>query len=198
MKITRLLCAATLCAASIATTGAQAATLPVSVEAMQGAIAKPGPLPGRNDPNNAIAGPDGAFFSLGLGGLAVFDFGALLSGAISLSEVTFDCKSGGPECQGHAESVEIRISDTYQYDLDVAGFTSLGVIGNAEAQGAKSVMGSGFRYVALIDVSPQDGGSFDGFDIDALSVIPIPLPLPGMLLASALFGVVILRRKRVA
>jgi hypothetical protein len=176
---------------------ASAALVPVGVEASQGAVVAPGPLPGRDDPLAAIAGPDGSFFSLGFGGLAVFDFGSLIAaGEISIFETTNSCVATASGCFRHLESVEVFVSDSYVAgSLDVSGFVSLGSINNADAEAGVTLYGTGFRYVALIDTTPIDGGSFDGFDIDAIAVTEVPLPMSGMMLLSGLFGAGVLMRR---
>lgn len=176
--------------------GASAAVAPVSVSFSPGSVIAPGPLPGRSDPNAALAGPDGVFLSLGFGGVAVFDFGELFGAStIDVTEVTF--LQFGP----HVETADVLVSATFDGDFGLAGFTSIGSVLNSDAQIAATLDDAlPFRYVALADTSPIDGGSFDGFDIDYITVTPIvaPIPVPpaALLFASALVGTVMLTRRK--
>jgi hypothetical protein len=186
-------------AAGVAITGAaaaaQAALIPVSAETAPGVFLPSAPTTGRDIIDNAFSTGDGAFYSLGFGGVAVFDFGAILSGSISVLETTFNCALVGDSCVNHPESVQLFVGASYvSGSFDLTGFTSLGEFGNGVGQAGFSVDATGFRYVALIDTSVVGAGSFDGFDIDAVSVAPIPLPAANWLLLSALGGVALLSR----
>lgn len=189
----------------IATTSASAAVVsPTVADFKVGSIFAPGPLAGRdviaNALTNADGTPDGEFLSLGFGGVIVLDFGALLSGDINFTEVTFSCTVLGDVCSNHNESVDVLVSTSFGGDAnDLTGFSQLANVGNADARTGATVAANNFRYVALRDTSLIGGGSFDAFDLDVISVsevAPIPVPAAGWLFMSALAGLGLLGRRR--
>jgi hypothetical protein len=151
----------------------------------------------RTNPNNALGGPaDGKFLSLGLGGMAVFDFGVMFDTNSTVFEVTWGNVAGYPE------SLNIYTSTSYTLDSfygDGSNWTSQGSLTNLAAQGGGSVALSGgpWRYVLLQDTSPIVSGR-DGFDVDAISVSPVPLPPALLMLLSGLLGLGFLARNRSA
>lgn len=197
MSVKSILCRGVAAAAisSVMASAAAAAVAPVSLEAMLGTVVSPGPFSGRDDVNAATAA-GGDFYSMGQGGLVVADFGSLLTGTISVFETTFFCPVIGAVCGGHEETLEILVSDSYAGGFDLTGFTSLGSIGNADAQTGAEVFASGFRYVALIDTTTPGGASFDGFDLDAVLVTPVPLPSIALLLISGMGGLAYVARRK--
>jgi hypothetical protein len=151
----------------------------------------------RTNPNNALGGPaDGRFLSLGLGGMAVFDFGVMFDTNSTVFEVTWGNVADYPE------SLNIYTSTSYSLDSfygDGSNWTLQRSLTNLAAQGggAVSLTGGPWRYVLLKDTSPIVSGR-DGFDVDAISVSPVPLP-PGLLmLLSGLLGLGFLARGRSA
>lgn len=173
---------------------------------------------GRNNPLNALGAADGRFLSLGLTaangsnpGFAVFDFGQTFTGPGIVVETTFNCSFDGDTCRGHREQVEVWVGDSYAFGSHdftavTGGFTRLSeMIGNAEAQnvGASFAFSGSFRYLALVDRSALlQGGSVDGFDVDAVGVTPAPAPVPIPaalpLMAAALGALGLAARRRTA
>lgn len=135
---------------------------------------------------NALGAEDGKFFALGLGGDVTLGFGQTFGGKNSVStfEVTYSRDAG------HDEAVEIWA---------VLGSTStlLGTLTNVV--GSASVLATvPFEYIKLVDVTKSlfpGTTSFDGFDIDAVSVAAVPLPAAGAMLLAGLGGFAALRRR---
>lgn len=165
----------------------------------------------RSDPANALGAPDqvgntsGGFYSLGMGGAAVFGFGTSFGFGAEVHEVTFGCngpQNGDGSCD-YNESADVYVlSGAYTpfdgiFDLDDligVGFQKVGAIANGAANTADgaSVQFSGpFTALALVDTSARNG---DGFDVDAVGVTPVssvaavPLPATALLLGGALLG----------
>jgi hypothetical protein len=139
--------------------------------------------PARRITDNALGAPDGAFLSLGLGGSAVFDFGTAFRTSVTLTEVTFGNRAG------HVESALV-------YGLQVLGgpATLLGAITNSTSSVTLAFDGV-FQLLQVVDTSPALRGR-DGFDIDAISVVAVPLPAAGGLLALGLIGGAAMLRRR--
>lgn len=161
----------------------------------------------RGDPDNALGTEDGNFLSLGLGGLAVFGFDQDFTGPGSVFEVTFNCSDVGGTCVQHPEQVRVWTGTTYAADgsFDITGFSDQGTVQNGDAQdGATVTIGGNFTYLALADESSALGEeSFDGFDVDAVSVteiqepdVDIPVPATLGLLGAGLIGVGVAMRRR--
>lgn len=173
-----------LLATGIAGAAAAAPVYPVSVVSndQNGTIVGPG----RSDPNAVIGAADGVFYSLGLGGNLVLDFGEQVGSPGMVTEVTF-------RLEGYIEKMEIYVSSTLAF-LDAAVATvsnqSAGLPGGAII----SFSSDPFRYVKLVDISPA-GVARDGFDVDSISFSPVPVPAAGLLLGGALFGLGALRRR---
>jgi hypothetical protein len=163
----------------------------------------------RGDPDNALGMPDTTssqdrFLSLGRGGVAVFAFGETFSGPADVFEVTFSCSapSSGPgACSNHPEQVEVLTSSAYTAGepTSLSGFTLQGTLQNATAQGGGQVSlttGGPFTYLALRDTSEALGEqSFDGFDVDAVGVTPVPAPGAIGLLGVGLLGLGVAARR---
>jgi hypothetical protein len=144
--------------------------------------------PGRDDTNNALGEPDGKMLSLGFGGELIVSFGKLFKEPGRIVEITFVPPST------HVEIVKV-----------FAGlngiFTEIATISNLAAGlagGAAFGFSGVFDQIKLVDVSPLNGGSTDGFDVDAISVAAVPLPAGGLLLIGALGGLALLRRRTAA
>jgi hypothetical protein len=181
--------AAVAVAMSLTATTADAAVLYASQvdSATKGTVLPPA-QPGRDDPNAALGAGDGVFYSMGLGGEAVFSFG-MPAGA----------EFGSP---GTIIEVTRGIRDNHIETIDLYGVnglieTFIGTVVNSVASNIFLFAGT-FTQLKLVDTSPAGGGSTDGFDIDAISVTPAPIPLPagGLLLLSGLAGVAALRRRK--
>lgn len=139
--------------------------------------------PGRSNPDNALGTPDGKFLSLGYGGFADFTFGKSFTGPGAVIEVTWLPRDT------YFESAEV-------WGGSAGSFIKIGEITNAMETIALSFSGI-FDTLRIIDTSPVIlGRGRDGFDIDSVSVSPVPLPAAGVLLAGALAGVAGLRRMR--
>jgi hypothetical protein len=147
----------------------------------------------RNNTDNAKGPTDGLFYSLGLGGSAVFGFAqdVFPGGTISAFEITFNRNSD------HDEAAEV-----YTLDSAFNVVQSLGTVLNSP-NGVGSVYASmAFSYIRLVDVTETFfagmSSSYDGYDVDSISVAPIPLPAAGTLLLAGLGGFAALRRRKTA
>lgn len=133
---------------------------------------------------NALGTADGKFLSLGVGGTVVLNFGETIAGThktLSISEVTWGDRSKT------LESIDVF------FGLDNV-FTFLGSMTNAAAVSLLDISGV-FNQIKLVDTS--DGAvTRDGFDIDSISVSPVPVPAAGLMLLSALGLVSVLRRRK--
>lgn len=162
----------------------------------------------RSDPGNALGAPDQVgnsgkgFLSLGRGGAAVFGFATDFEKEANVFEVTFNC-DGSPgsqnsdgACANWPESADIYVGSSWtpvagafgKTQLEGAGFAFVTNIPNGDANtpgGVTVTVGGPFTYLALVDTS--DHGA-DGFDVDAVSVSPVPLPAAGLALLTALGG----------
>jgi hypothetical protein len=141
----------------------------------------------RSDPEAVKGAADGVFYSLGLGGNMVLDFGSgFVKAPGNVSEITF-------KLEGYIEKVRVYVSKT----LDFTGAESV-LVSNQQAglPGGVSLTfaASSFRYVKLVDLSPK-GYNRDGFDVDSISFSPVPVPAAGLMLAGAVAGLGALRRR---
>lgn len=201
MKIVQsILAASAVAAAALMSSAASAATTyATSVVDFEPGSGKRGPN-GNTAPDDgspALGAPDGDFVALGMGGAIVLDFGVTFPTDISTTvyEITFVCSGAGIECSNWPELVEIYTGagwdDTWSLGDPIPGsFTSVGFVGNNEAQGGHiiaSVTG-GFSQMLLVDrtTDPQTLGINAGFDLDAVGVSPVPVPAALPLLAGAL------------
>lgn len=174
-----------LLATGIAGAAAAAPVYPVSVVSydQNGTIADPS----RSDPNAVIGAADGVFYSLGLGGNLVLDFGVgMATSPGAVSEVTF-------RLEGYIEKMEVYVSSTLAF-LDAAVATVSNQSAGLPGGTTVSFTTDPFRYVKLVDISPAGKGR-DGFDVDSISFSPVPVPAAGLLLGGALFGLGALRRR---
>lgn len=133
---------------------------------------------------NALGVADGKFLTLGVGGEAIFRFGKVIAGVhktLSITEVTWGDRAK------HPESIDVY------FGLDDV-FTFLGSTTNAAAVNLLDITGT-FNQIKLVDTS--DGTiSRDGYDIDAISISPVPVPAAGLMLLSALGLASLLRRRK--
>lgn len=138
--------------------------------------------PARLITSNALGAPDGSFLSLGFGGEAIFSFGRSFIAPGTLWEITFGNRDN------HFEEVEVY--------LGLGGvFSFLGNVNNALSTGNSFAFAGTFDQIKLVDISPVFSGR-DGFDVDAISVSPVPLPAAGLMLLGALGGIAALRRRK--
>lgn len=152
----------------------------------------PGANPGtgaRSVIENAYAGPDGSFFSPGLGGEVVFSFSQAFTGDVTIWEATNGSRSS------YVEGVKIYASaDGLNWGAPVASIL------NNPGSATFSVAGI-YRYLKVVDITQTLAGhapAGDGFDIDAISatLAPIPVPAGAALMGGALLGMLGLRRSR--
>lgn len=144
----------------------------------------------RKNPGNALGEADGAFYAMGLGGqLTVgFDARTFSPGArVTINEVTFN----GPRSSNHFEAVDI-------YSVLGGVATFIDRIVNT-TQSTTVLVAQGFEYLRLIDVTRAEfprSSSFDGFDVESISVAAVPVPAAGVMLMAGLGGLAALGRRR--
>lgn len=195
--IARLLSAAAFAATALS--GAAGAATYSIIEASGSCAGAAGTAGCPSDPsrdalsNVNIGTGDGAFYSLGLGGSATFEFDRLYWGSLSVFEVTYNSR------RNYMETADVFLGRG-------GTFTSAGSIDNQGAVGLSTLdFAGGFDAVRFVDTTPfmSDSASArrgDGFDIDAISVESsvIPLPASVLLLGGALAGLGAWRRRRIA
>lgn len=140
----------------------------------------------RADAGNALGATDGKFYSIGLGGSAIFSFGQMFVSPGSVVEITNGSRAGYPE------SADIFVS------TDGVTFAYATSVTNASANNVFSfnVPGGPFSYLKVTDTSGSP--STDGYDIDSISVSAVPLPAGGLLLLGGLGGLAALKRRKKA
>ncbi|MBL4930072.1 hypothetical protein [Fuscibacter oryzae] len=137
-------------------------------------------LAGRDYPTAALGAEDGLFVSLGIGGSIVLSFAQPFRAVGKIFEVTFNDPKKQPEF------ADVYVGDGTTWTLIASLKNYL-----ATTFAAKGV----FTQIKIVDTTPKKGKSFDGFDIDAVSVSPVPVPAAGLLLGGALLGLGSLRRR---
>jgi hypothetical protein len=142
---------------------------------------------------SALGPADSKFYSLGLDGDATYGFGTTFSGntRIEISEVTFGSLDN---IESYGEAVDV-------FAVFEGEETLIGRITNFEAYTGGSLAFSGkIDSLKFVDVTRDEFGdspSFDGFDIDSISIAAIPLPATGgLLLLTGLLGIHAVRRRR--
>lgn len=190
-----------ICATAIALAavsgGAQAATYSASevIDSTYGACTASTRLCTVNDRKtvtNALGESDDAFYSLGLGGDLTVGFGLpVIEKAVTLTlkEVTF----GGTSSGGHFEAVDV-------YTV-LGGVTKLvGTVLNVASTTTLSITDS-FEYIKLVDVTKSvypSTKSYDGFDVESITIAPIPVPASVTLLLAGIGGLGLMRRRKSA
>lgn len=186
--------------ATTAATGASAATIQWATNVID--VSRTDTIGGNNrdNPLNMIGAPDAkgnkGFFSIGLGGKVVLGFDRLFENEARLVEVTSGSRSG------HQEAVKVYAGRSSDYSLgsfDFSNFTFMGRLTNDTPTSTVTLTGGPFDVLALIDdtVVPV-GQTRDGWDVDAIGVMPaVPLPAGGLLLLTGL-GALALRRRKTA
>jgi hypothetical protein len=147
----------------------------------------------RQNTDNALGAPDGSFYSLGFGGDLTVGFAKDLFEGIK-KVVTFEITFGSVPAANHFEAV-----DVYSVLGDVT--TLLGRITNESGGGSVTSAGA-FQYIKLVDATrdqyPGGTRSYDGFDVDSVSIAPVPLPAAGGMLLLGVAGMAALRRRNKA
>lgn len=158
---------------------------------------------------NANASTNSGFLSLGLHGAAVFDFGVEFNAAA----IVFETTNG--RANYLTETAAVFVADSsFNFNglnpgnglatLPESGFSDHGFtyVGNVTSKTASSVLDLSsldgpFRYVLLKDItSVGDEAGYDGFDVDAVGVSPVPEPGTMMLLGLGMAGVAIYGKRR--
>lgn len=154
----------------------------------------------RYTPSDALGTPEPGeqynFLSLGLGGVAIFEFGQLFDTEATVVETTWGNRSG------YVETADVYIAGpgnlpSFADAADVLGsgfFDFAGSIDNADATSTVDLSGldGPFQYLMVHDTTQRSG---DGFDIDAVGVAPVPEPGTVILLGLGLIGLAGARRK---
>jgi hypothetical protein len=142
----------------------------------------------RSDPTAALGAEDGDFVSLGFFGEIILSFAGntvFPGGGTTVYEVTTNRRND------HDEALDVFSS--------LGGVeTFIGTIFNNVASSSLLVAGT-FDSLILRDVTLTyfaDTTSFDGFDLDAVSISPVPLPAGGLLLLAGIGGFAALRRRK--
>lgn len=144
----------------------------------------------RKNAENALGEADGAFYAMGLGGqLTVgFDAKSFAPGArVTINEVTFN----GPQKSNHFEAVDV-------YSVFDGVDTFIDRIINT-AQSTTLLVAQGFEYIRLVDVTQAEFASttsFDGFDVESISIAAVPVPAAGFMLMAGLGGLAAFGRRR--
>lgn len=165
----------------------------------------------RKDTDNALGAPqldpsnnsNKDFLSLGIGGEAIFSFGKLFSGQVTLWETTW---GNYTKQSGYDEKVQVLVGNS----LDGNNWLDIGTIQNIADNAYKNSLGATlninnnntYKYVKLIDKSQNLTGR-DGFDVNAIAVMgvdaaSVPEPTSALaLLAVGTFGASsVLKRKQ--
>ena len=151
--------------------------------------------PARIDRDNALGAPDDKFLSIGIGGLAAFDFGVSFNSTASVFEITWGNRNAYPEY------AKVFVGNT-AFSLDLKDYKEVGIIRNNLEQNVidlTGLAGNPFQYLLLQDITsdyPDGIATGDGFDVNAVGVSPVPEPATVLLLSSGLLGLAGFSRKR--
>ena len=214
LKVTvQLLIVCALVSAMVSVSHALSYTYATDVRWDNGSGAPPSNTPySRFNQVSALGSPDVTttdnthFLSLGLGGLAVFDFGVEFDAGAIVFETTYGDRTYWPEF------AKIYVADsTYNFaglnsnngaaTISPAGFTFVGAIDNLHPSIVidLSALTGPFRYILIQDTTPTWSRSYEGFDVDAIGVIgvaPVPEPCTMMLLGLGMAGLAIYSKRR--
>ena len=167
----------------------------------------------RFGPTNALGAANGDFYSLGLGGSALFTFGTDILGPGTVVEVTFGCEQQEGTCS-YSETAALYgvtgpltlvedgfVGSTGERNYDLSGLTTtlIANIPNGAAQAGFhfDTGGNTFAGLLLVDTSSNGG---DGFDVASIAATPAPAPVPvppaAALMVGALGGFGVLRRRK--
>jgi hypothetical protein len=168
-------------------------------------------LNNRYNQNSALGAPNAntanntGFLSLGIGGLAVFDFGTEFTSAAIVFETT------GGRASYPLETARVYVADSSfaatfaglnpgngLASITTNGFTLVGSVTNKAASSVVdlSAFHGPFRYLLLQDITSTMGSSYDGFDVDAVGVSPVPEPGTLLLLGFGLAGAAVFSKRR--
>lgn len=196
-------CAVLLVTASV--THATVYTYATDVRWDNGLHATPSNTAGsRYNSGSALGAPNTTYLSLGLDGLAVFDFGTEFDAAAIIFETTNGRAS-------YLEYANIYVADA-SYAPKYAALNAvngLALISSFDFNFVRKISNSAestvidmslvdgpFRYLLVQDASSNLGSAYDGFDINAVGVAPVPEPGTMMLLGLGLVGVAIVNKRR--
>lgn len=158
-------------------------------------------LGSRYNQSSSLGSSDNFFLSLGLGGLAVFDFGTDFNASAIVFETTYGSRVSYPE------TANVYVANS-SYDfaglnsgngaavIDPNDFTLVSGINNLTASTNLTGIDGLFRYVLVQDTT-SGGPSTDGFDVNAVGVVaPVPEPSTLLLLGGGLSGLAWYRRRK--
>lgn len=156
---------------------------------------------------NASTGTNTNFLSLGLGGIAVFDFGVEFAAAAIVFETT------GGRASYPTETAKVYVAGSSYAptfaglnagnglaQISTAPFTYVTTITSKTPSSLIDLapLGGTFRYILLQDVTTgaATGAGYDGFDVDAIGVAPVPEPATFVLAGLGMAGIVLFGRRR--
>lgn len=199
-----LLCAVILVTTSIA--DATAYTYATDARWDNGLHATPSDTAGsRYNYASALGAPNATFLSLGLGGLAVFDFGTNFNAAAIIFETTNGNRLSYPEYaniyvagSAYASTFAALNAANGLASISPSNFTFIKKISNQMESTVVdlSLFDGPFRYVLLQDASRDLGPGYDGFDVNAVGVTAVPEPGTMVLLGIGLAGVAVVSKRR--
>ncbi|WP_296376607.1 VPLPA-CTERM sorting domain-containing protein [Yoonia sp.] len=199
-----------LCVAALAFGGAsavQATTITWAssvTDSRDGATVTATSTGGSDAAGNALGADDGKSFGIGQGGVALFGFDAAFANEVTLVEGT----KGNRSRQEKTVDIYVGLLADYIFgSFDLRLFTYVGTITNASEVTRVALPFGSFDTLALQDIVPAGpvrpnnrvgGPASNGWNVDAIGVMPTPVPLPagGLLLVGALGGLAALRRRR--
>ncbi|WP_320008533.1 hypothetical protein [Maridesulfovibrio sp.] len=151
------------------------------------------------DIQNAEVGGNNNFLSLGMGGTAVFSFGKTFTGPVTIYETTWNRPNGYSEyAQVWAATDDVLTSSGINLGSDAWVLLSPSIYNqDGDSLGGQTVFANGiYSYLKITDVTGSSGGTAgDGFDINAVSVSPTPIPGAIWILGVGLAGLIGVRRK---
>lgn len=142
--------------------------------------------PQRNDTMN--------FVSLGIGGELIVSFADRFTESVTVWETTFGNNPGS-----HFETADIFVSASA--GVEGAEWWRVGSVANTADGLPISLAGvmdesghSAFRFLRIVDTTPRNSPSTDGFDVDGVRAVLVPTP--ASLGVAALGGLALARRRR--
>ena len=145
----------------------------------------------RSTESFALGAPNSTFLSLGLGGYAIFSFGINFLDESSVIEVTWG------DVTKWEESAEIYVSSTLDTDITAATWTYVADVDNQSGPITVAIPTGSWTYLAILDTSSDVVGEYrDGFDVNAVGVIPVPEPGTMMLFGAGIAGLAAISRRR--